>query len=166
MSNNRRKNRQNFPPKLSPRPISIRQSRKPLERRTSSPAAPPPSFSDRAYRPRTSDTSTDNFKKDDSFLTNPANAGFLSQKNFRSRLIGLWRHILALTSSQSVALSEIIGASRGGRTGYAGARIYPCALPSPILPMDLTPVCERCTSSRNVSPARIRQEKSGAPSSE
>ena len=34
-----------------------------LERRSSSPAAPPPSFSDRAYRPHTAETSTANFKK-------------------------------------------------------------------------------------------------------
>lgn len=34
-----------------------------LKRRTSSPAAPPPSFSDRAYRPHPSHTSTGNRKK-------------------------------------------------------------------------------------------------------
>ncbi|MGF6173929.1 hypothetical protein ABIE33_002230, partial [Ensifer sp. 4252] len=33
--------------------------------------------SDRAYRPHSPNTSTDNCKKNDSFLTNPRNAGFL-----------------------------------------------------------------------------------------
>ncbi|WP_210183663.1 MULTISPECIES: hypothetical protein, partial [unclassified Ensifer] len=79
--------------------------------------------SDRAYRPPSSQTSTVNFKKNDSFLTKSGNAGFLPRKNFPARPNGLWRHILALTSSQSIDLSVINGASRGGAWGYADAHI-------------------------------------------